>query len=458
MPNSAFYRTKTPQQPGQTDLRGTLKRLTATLAAGLLLLALGACTTAPLTPEAQFNFREGIGYREVGPNPQNPGLDFIRAVPSTTANYWQPALAPDGFSRMDELFGVSRSAPDSNIQSFRRRVPEPPIHYSLREGGRFNIDDYMNRNPSTGLLVARGDEILLERYQYGRTDHHRMTSFSIAKTVIALLIGIAIEDGKIASIDDSADRYVTALAGSQYGATPIRHLLTMSSGVRFREDYDGNDDSARLSMATWRRLGPGGPAAARLFNERIAAPGSRWYYASSETFVLAMVLRAATGESVADYFSRKVWRHLGTEDIATWLTDATGQEVGYMGLNARVRDFARLAMMMARGGTAKGHRIVSERWIADMTTARFTGSQTGRWFGYGYQTWIFPFADGGWAMLGVRGQSIFVDPRRELVLVNTAARASPRDPGGADTVGLWISLQKSIGTPGALRPANAQTP
>jgi CubicO group peptidase (beta-lactamase class C family) len=99
-------------------------------------------------------------------------------------------------------------------------------------------------------------------------------------------------------------------------------------------------------------------------------------------------------------------------------------------------------MMMARGGVANGHRIVSNQWITDMTTVRFTGSQTGRWFGYGYQTWIFPFEDGGWAMLGVRGQSIFVDPRRELVLVNTAARASPRDPGGADTVGLWISLQK----------------
>ena len=442
MPTSTVYHAAAEQPPGRKDTTETLKRLAARLAAGLLLLALGACATAPLPPEAQFNFREGIGFRELGPDPQNPISGFIRAHPSSPANYWQPNLAPDGFSRMDELFGASRSAPGPVSQPFRRRIPEAPVIYSLREGGRFNIDDYMNRNPATGLLVARGDEILVERYQYGRTDHHRMTSFSMAKTVIALLIGIALEDGKIASIDDRADRYVTALAGSEYGATPIRHLLTMSSGVRFREEYDGNDDSARLSMATWRRLGPGGPAAARLFNERSTAPGGRWYYASSETFVLAMVLRAATGESIADYFSRKVWRHLGAEDVATWLTDATGQEVGYMGLNARVRDFARLAMMMARGGMANGHRIVSNQWITDMTTVRFTGSQTGRWFGYGYQTWIFPFEDGGWAMLGVRGQSIFVDPRRELVLVNTSARASPRDPGGADTVGLWISLQK----------------
>jgi CubicO group peptidase (beta-lactamase class C family) len=293
-------------------------------------------------------------------------------------------------------------------------------------------------------LIAQSDQILLERYQYGRSDRHRMTSFSMAKTVIALLIGVALQDGHIASIDDRADRYVPALSGTEYGATPLSALLTMSSGVRFREEYQPDDDVSKLSNATWRRQGPGGPEAVRRFNERVAAPGERWSYASSETFVLALVLRAATGQSVAQYFEQKVWRPIGAESEATWLTDLTGQEVGYMGLNARVRDFARLAMMMARGGVTGNQRIVSEQWIRDMTRASFSGQQTGRWFGYGYQTWVFPNPEWGWAMLGVRGQSIFVDPNRQLVLVNTAARAMSRDPGGADTVALWIALRSTI--------------
>jgi CubicO group peptidase (beta-lactamase class C family) len=160
--------------------------------------------------------------------------------------------------------------------------------------------------------------------------------------------------------------------------------------------------------------------------------------------VLALVLRSATGESVANYFARKVWQHLGAEDAATWLTDATGQEVGYAGLNARVRDFARLAMMMARGGVAHGHRIVSEAWIRDMTAAQFGSHQTRNWFGYGYQTWIFPPQHESWAMLGVRGQAIYVDPRRQLVMVHTAARALPRDPGGAEAVALWLGLRSGL--------------
>jgi CubicO group peptidase (beta-lactamase class C family) len=415
----------------------------APLAAGLTLAGCASVPSAPSADQA-FTFRDGMGFRAVGPDPERSSAPLIRPIPATTANFWHSRVAPDAFSRMDELFGASRSRPADSPAPLGRVTQEPGIAYRPRDAGRLTIDDYMNRNPVTGLLIAQADRILVERYQYGRSDQARMTSFSMAKTVIALLIGIAVENGQIASIDDRADRYVTGLAGTEYGATPLRALLTMSSGVRFREEYQPDDDVARLSRLTWRREGMGGPAALRAFNQRVARPGERWSYASSETFVLALVLRASTGQSVAEFFEQRVWRPLGAEAEASWLTDATGQEVGYMGLNARVRDFARLAMMMARGGTARGQRIVSPHWIQAMTRVAFTGQQTGRWFGYGYQTWVFPDPEWGWAMLGVRGQSLFVDPKRELVLVNTAARAMSRDPGGADTVALWIALRSTI--------------
>jgi CubicO group peptidase (beta-lactamase class C family) len=217
----------------------------------------------------------------------------------------------------------------------------------------------------------------------------------------------------------------------------------MSSGVKFREEYDGRDDSARLSQATIGG-GPGGAATARLFDERIAQPGARWSYASGETFVLALVLREAIGQPIADYFAQTIWQPIGAEANASWLIDRTGLEIGYMGFNAVVRDYARLAMMLARGGKAGDRQVIPATWLREMSTAQFSGGQTGRWFGYGYQTWIFPDNDGSFALLGVRGQSIFVDPKRELVMVNTAVRQSARDAGGADTTALWRSIRRSV--------------
>ena len=218
----------------------------------------------------------------------------------------------------------------------------------------------------------------------------------------------------------------------------------MSSGVKFREEYDGQDDTARLARATFGRQTAGGVEATRLFNDRIAPPGERWSYASSETYVLALVLRAAIGRSLADYFAEKIWTPIGAEADATWLTDAAGNELGYMGFNAVLRDYARLGIMMAQQGRFKDRQIIPLSWWRDMTRAHFSPHQTGRWYGYGYQTWIFPANDGSFALLGVRGQSIFVDPANRLVLVQTAVRPLPRDPGAADTTALWRGFKSTV--------------
>jgi CubicO group peptidase (beta-lactamase class C family) len=266
----------------------------------------------------------------------------------------------------------------------------------------------------------------------------------MAKTVIAMLVGVALQEGRIRSLDDLAQDYAPGLQGTEYGKTPLRHLLTMSSGVQFREEYDGQDDSARLSRASFMGQSEGGASVAKLFNRRIAAPGERWYYASAETFVLALVLRQAIGQDIATYFSDKIWKPLGAEQEATWLVDASGLEVGYMGFNATLRDYGRLAMMMARSGVAQGRQLVPAAWVQEMTQAHFLPSRTGRWFGYGYQTWIFPDLDGTYAFQGVRGQAIYVDPSRQLVMVHLAVRPSARDLGGADTQALWRAVKQRV--------------
>ena len=307
--------------------------------------------------------------------------------------YFNTGSLVGSHSHLDEIFPgrLVRKAP---TPSRLIRVAEPRITWTW-EGAQLTLDDYLARHPTTGLLVARGDTILVERYQYGRTDRHRFTSWSMAKTVTAMLVGIAIAEGHIRSIDDLAAAYVPELAATEYGRTSLRHLLQMSSGVRFSEEYSGRDDVATLAANTYRLRGAGGPSAVTSFNERDAPPGTRFSYASAETQVLGLVLTRAVGRPVAEYLEQKIWQPIGAEADATWLIDNSGQEVTFLGLNAVLRDYARLGLLLAHDGHWRGHQVIPEPWVMDATTVRADqphlrpGTATPV-FGYGYQTWILP--------------------------------------------------------------------
>jgi CubicO group peptidase (beta-lactamase class C family) len=411
-------------------------------------LLVGACATGADQQGMTFAFRDGIGRRGAGPMMwayADPLGHFPRA---DRQSWWRTSHSVDSYSRLDEILPARLSRRGDTPLPWRRAPREPDIAYlgaPALGAGRFRLADYMDRNPATGLLVAQDDVIQLERYQYGRRDTHRMTSFSMAKTVVAMLVGIAVAEGRIASIDAPAEAYAPTLRGLEYGATPLRHLLTMSSGVQFREEYDGTDDSARLSRATIGQQTTGGAAALAQFNTRIAAPGARWYYASSETYALAIVLRAVVGMPIAEYFADRIWRPIGAEADASWLLDSSGLEVGYMGLQATLRDFAKLGLLMARGGRAGQRVVIPGEWVAEMTRMQVSPGRVGRFFGYGYQTWIFPQDDGSFAFLGVRGQAMFVHPASRLVMVHTAVRPDPRDPGGADATAFWRGVRATLG-------------
>ena len=391
----------------------------------------------PASQATEFVFEGGVGRRAGGPDLARYVDSSGRFPVATPATWFQPSHFVDGFSRLGDILPASRSPRAARAQVLGRAPAEPTLTWWTTGTSRRTVDDYLSRHPVTGLLIARDNTVLLERYQYGRDVQHRFTSFSMAKTVIAALIGIAVADGAIRSIDDPAERYAPGLAGTAYGATPLRHLLTMSSGVRFREDYDGNDDVARLARNSLGGLTPGGAAAVHAFNERISPPGQRWAYASSETFVLALVLRQAVGMSIGRYCGERLWQAIGAESDALWLTDRSGLEVGYMGLNATLRDYARLGLMLADGGRSEGRQVLPAGWLADMTRPHFSPQQTGRGLGYGYQTWTFPANDGSFALLGVRGQMLYVHPGRRMVLVQTSIRPASRDPATAETGLLW---------------------
>ena len=347
------------------------------------------------------------------------------------------------YSRFDEIHRTRLVTRAAQPWTFERSQVDIRHTY---QGTPSSPTDYLSRNPVTGLLIAKDDEILFEHYQYGRTDRHRFNSGSMAKSITGLLIGIAIAEGAIKSVDDTAETYVPGFKGTEYGRTPIRDLLHMSSGVDFGESKDGNRDLDRL----WRDLAFGSWILRKgtvnsivQFNRRIAPPGTRFSYASIEPDVLGVVLHHAVNTSLSDYLHEKVWEPIGTEADARWLVDAEGFELAHSFFNATLRDYARLGRLLAHDGLWNGKQIVPAQWMIDATTVRASDAYlvAGRatpGFGYGYLLWLFPGPRRQFALLGDPGQRICVDPVSKLVLVQTAV-------GRTDEVWeLWSSLSRQF--------------
>ena len=269
----------------------------------------------------------------------------------------------------------------------------------------------------------------------------------MAKTVVAMLFGIALAEGKIASIDDRAEQYVPELKGHPYGETKLRHLLTMSSGVKFIEEYNGRDDITELARRTLYQQGPGGVQAVLPFNTRIRPAGEKFYYASAETEVLSLVVRAAVGKPLADYLSEKIWQPMGAEADASWLVDGRGYELGYMGLNVTLCDWGRLGLLLANGGAMDGKQIIPAEWVRDATrpdAPHLRVGQATRLNGYGYQTWLVGKSETVFALFGVRGQSVFVDPETKLVIVHTAVFGSFNPGLRNEQFGLFFGTLQSL--------------
>ena len=321
-----------------------------------------------------------------------------------------------------------------------KKSAEPmPLRRAAQEPA-LGVDKFLDENRNMGLLVMRGDSILAERYQYERRPEHLFASMSMSKTVVAMLVGIAVAEKKISSIDDLAEKYVPELKGHPYGETPIRHLLTMSSGVRFLEIYSGNDDVMKLGTAILFQQGPGGAAAVLPYKERVAKPGERWSYASSETFVLALVLRGATGENLSDYTARVLWQPMGAESDAAWNIDPLGNEVGYCCFSATLRDWARLGLLLANGGRAggagEGRQVIPAEWVKAATSAQVPG--------YGYQTWVHYQGD-RFHLRGLRGQAVWVHPATRTVVVHTSVYRMGGSAAAALQGNFFDAVLKTLG-------------
>lgn len=357
--------------------------------------------------------------------PDEELLGKSRGYPVGTPGNWfyDETVRVGSFSHMDSFLPHRVLLKSDSPRPLRRAAKEPDYSYTFDYATR-SIDDFLARRRITGLMVVQDGVVQLERYQYERTPQHRLLSNSMAKSITAIAIGFALAEGKIKSLDDTAATYVPELAGSAYGETPIRALLRMASGVTFSERYDGNDDIHKFATLSVR---DGTLAAIRAFNQRDNPPNARFQYASIETVVLSYVLKGATRQSLSSYIGERLWRPMGAESDASWIIDRAGVELAHGFFNATLRDWGRLAMLLANDGELDGKQIIPRDFLIEATDAdqhpmAFRPRQATRYYGYGYKFWLYPSAPRRFSLLGVFGQSIFVDPGTRLALIITAAQ------------------------------------
>ncbi|WP_312307150.1 serine hydrolase, partial [Pulveribacter sp.] len=288
-----------------------------------------------------------------------------------------------------------------------------------------DLDAYLQEQHAAALLIVQGGKLRLERYGLGFDGDGRWTSFSVAKSFTSTLAGAALKDGFIKSLDDKVSDYIPDMRGSAYDAVSVRQLLTMTSGVAWNEDYaDPQSDVARFNnhqpeagvdaLVSYMRQLP-----------RAAPAGERWNYSTGETNLVGVLVSQATGRTLAQYLEEKVWRPAGMEQQGTWLLSKTGQEISGCCIQAAARDYARFGQFILEGARSEGTSVLPADWLEQATRKQADIGVAGR--GYGYQWWTYD--DGSFAARGIFGQGIFLDPKRQLVIVSAANwGGGARDP------------------------------
>ena len=346
---------------------------------------------------------------------------LLRALPTNRdVLFWTQAQRDAAFRAMDRIPVLARWHTIAPSATPRPLPPGPPLALGV------DADAFMAGQRSSALLIVQGGRLRLERYGLGFDAEGRWTSFSVAKSFTSTLAGAAVRDGFIHSLDDKLSRYIPEMKGSAYDEVSVRQLLTMTSGVRWNEDYGNpNSDVARFNN---HKPEPGVDALVSYMRTlpREAPAGTRWHYSTGETNLVGILVSRATGKPLAQYLQEKVWQPAGMERPATWLLSKTGQEISGCCLQAAPRDFARFGQFILDGARVNGQPIVPHDWLADATTRQADIGRPGS--GYGYQWWTRD--DGSFGARGIFGQGIFIDPARKLVIASNGNWPTATDPEG----------------------------
>ena len=340
---------------------------------------------------------------------------------------FEPDVVVENFRGMDEIFFDTRTVhagDDVWELDYTKTVLPETYEY---DGDVKSIDAFLEETWTTGMIVIYDDAIVYEEYFLGGDETSRHISWSVAKSFVSAMMGIAVDEGHIDSIEDPATKYVPSLIGSGYEGVRIKDILQMSSGVRFDETYsDFFSDINRMGRVIALNTSLA-DFIATLENER--EPGTYNHYVSMDTQVLGMVLMEATGKNLTELLEEYIWKPVGMEADAYWLVDGDGAELAFGGLNAVLRDYARFGLLYLHDGRRGNTQIVPEDWVKASVTPDAPHLMPGEnpasdWvMGYGYQWWIPPEPEGDFMAIGIYNQFIYVNPDLGVVIAKNSAYA-----------------------------------
>ena len=352
----------------------------------------------------------GSAHAQVALDPSKPS-----AIASILT--WTPNQQATGYRTIEKIYKthtVKRGKTIHPLPMAAKQI-EPTFTYQDRT---WTTDDYMAAYRVSGILVLKDGKVVLEKYALGRKPTDRWTSFSVAKSVTSTLVGAAIQDGKIKSLNAPVTDYIAELKGSAYEGVTVRQMLMMSSGVKWNEDY--TDPKSDVGLAGGSVTEPGvNPMVSYLRKlPRANPPGTKFNYNTGETDLVGVLVSKATGKSLAQYASEKIWRPYGMGRDAIWMLDPGGQERGGCCISMTLRDYGRLGLFVAGGGRAGGRQIVPADWTAEATKVQIdNGSPPPA--GYGYFWWIRP--NGAYEAVGIFGQSVTTFKDQGLIIVVNSA-------------------------------------
>jgi len=354
----------------------------------------------------------------------------------------------ENFRGMKEIFNTKTIAKSPQSYQFKQADSTLNLPTSFDYAGeQVDTQAFLEHTQTNGLLIIQNDEILREDYLLGHDAATQHISWSMAKSVVSALIGIALEEGHIKSIEDLVTDYAPELVGTGYEGVKIKDALQMSSGVEFNEDYaDFFSDINRFG----RTIALGGSFDQFAMSlKRAREPGTFNHYVSIDTHVLGMVLSRATEQSLSEYMQEKLWNKIGSEHDAYWIIDDNDVEMALGGLNITLRDYARIGRLYLNKGQWNGVQVVPKAWVEQSVTPDGTHVQAGinpqssSTFGYGFQWWIPEQANGDYFAAGIYDQFIYVHPENQLVIVKLSSNYHFKEAGN-DSKKMTIALFQNI--------------
>jgi CubicO group peptidase (beta-lactamase class C family) len=361
----------------------------------------------------------GVGAAYASLDKETRGV--LAALPTNKdVLFWSIPQRDAAFRALDRLSFLAKA----------RTISKSEKPYALPTGTAITIpglDAYMEGQRSSAIVIIQDGKVRLEKYGLGFDGEGRWTSFSVAKSFTSTLVGAAIKDGYIKSLEDKVSAYIPDLKGSAYDDVTVRQLLTMTSGVRWNEDYeDANADVAKFNNA---KADPGVDATVSYMRKlpRAHPPGTHWAYNTGETNLIGVLVTSATKKTLAGYLEEKIWKPLGMAQDGTWLLNSTGSEIGGCCIQAATTDYARFGQFVLNNGKIGDVQVVPVDWFSMATVKQVDIGEPGH--GYGFQWWTND--DGTVAAQGIFGQGIFIDPARKLVIASNAnwPRATAGDSG-----------------------------